>query len=44
MLQDPFLALYFFYCSYKKYDIIVGMYHDQVLTPIKTYLNLMQLI
>ena len=22
--------------SYKKYDVIIGMYHDQVLTPIKT--------
>ena len=23
----------------KKYDVIVGMYHDQVLTPIKLYLD-----
>ena len=22
--------------EYKKYDVIVGMYHDQVLTPFKT--------
>ena len=22
--------------QYKKYDVIVGMYHDQVLTPFKT--------
>ena len=22
--------------SYKKYDVVVGMYHDQVITPIKT--------
>ena len=22
--------------NYKKYDVIIGMYHDQVLTPIKT--------
>ena len=25
----------------KKFDVIIGMYHDQVLTPIKTYLNMM---
>ena len=23
----------------KKYDVIIGMYHDQVLTPIKTLFN-----
>jgi 4-hydroxythreonine-4-phosphate dehydrogenase len=23
----------------KKYDVVVGMYHDQVLTPIKTIYN-----
>jgi 4-hydroxythreonine-4-phosphate dehydrogenase len=22
--------------NYKKFDVIIGMYHDQVLTPIKT--------
>ena len=22
--------------NYKNYDVIVGMYHDQVLTPFKT--------
>ena len=27
--------------DYKKYDVIVGMYHDQVLAPLKLYLNLM---
>ena len=26
----------FFIQEYKKYDVIVGMYHDQVLTPFKT--------
>ena len=26
--------------SQKKFDIIVGMYHDQVLTPIKTIMGL----
>ena len=26
-----------------KFDIIVGMYHDQVLHPLKLYLNLMLL-
>ena len=29
--------------DFKKFDIIVGMYHDQV-APFKLYLNLMQLI
>ena len=23
----------------KKYDVILGMYHDQVLTPVKTLFN-----
>ena len=28
----------------KKYDLVIGMYHDQVLTPIKTLFALRQLI
>ena len=28
----------------KKFDLIIGMYHDQVLTPLKLFLNMMQLI
>ena len=28
----------------ENYDVILGMYHDQVLSPIKHYLSLMQLI
>jgi 4-hydroxy-L-threonine phosphate dehydrogenase PdxA len=26
----------------KKFDVILGMYHDQVLTPLKLYMNMMQ--
>ncbi len=32
----PYPADTIFIKEYKKYDIIVGMYHDQVLTPFKT--------
>ena len=34
----------FFKDNLKKFDVIVGMYHDQVLAPLKLYLDLMQLI
>ena len=30
--------------DYKNYDVIIGMFHDQVLAPFKQCLNLMQLI
>ena len=32
----PMSADSFFNSDYRKYDVIVGMYHDQVLTPLKT--------
>ena len=39
----PFPADTIFLEKMKKFDIIIRMY-DQVLTPIKHYLNMMQLI
>ena len=37
MLLVLFLLILFFYHKIeKKYDVVVGMYHDQVLTPLKT--------
>ena len=36
-VKGPFSAdTIFIKDNYKKYNIIIGMYHDQVLTPIKT--------
>ncbi len=35
-LVGPLVADTIFINDYKKFDVIVGMYHDQVLTPIKT--------
>ena len=36
-IKGPFPADTFFLSSnYKKFNLVVGMYHDQVLTPIKT--------
>ena len=36
-IQGPFSADTFFLKeNFEKYDIVIGMYHDQVLTPIKT--------
>ena len=35
-LKGPFGADTIFINDYKKYDVIIGMYHDQVLTPFKT--------
>ena len=35
-LYGPFAADSLFINNYKKYDVIVGMYHDQVITPFKT--------
>ena len=34
-LKGPFSSDTIFINDYKKYDIIVGMYHDQVLSPFK---------
>ena len=28
-----------FYNDYKNYDVIVGMFHDQVLAPVKTIIK-----
>ena len=36
ILTGPFPADTLFINDYKNYDIIIGMYHDQVLTPLKT--------
>ena len=39
-VRGPFSADSFFIKkNLKKYDVVVGMYHDQVLTPIKTIFN-----
>ena len=35
-IKGPIAADTIFVNNYKKYDVIVGMYHDQVLTPFKT--------
>mgnify|MGYP001497342847 CR=1 FL=1 len=35
-IYGPIVADTTFVNSYKKYDVVVGMYHDQVLTPFKT--------
>ena len=36
-ISGPFPAdTFFLKTNYKKYDLVIGMYHDQVLTPIKT--------
>ena len=41
-LSGPIPADTIFINDYKHFDIIVGMYHDQVLAPLNHYLNLMQ--
>ncbi len=39
-VEGPFAAdTFFLKKNIKKYDVVVGMYHDQVLTPIKTIFN-----
>ncbi len=38
-LNGPYAADSFFVNNYKKYDVVVGMYHDQVITPFKTLLK-----
>ena len=35
-LKGPLVCDTSFVINHKKYDVIVGMYHDQVLTPFKT--------
>ena len=35
-LKGPFSADTIFIQEYKKYDVVVGMFHDQVITPFKT--------
>lgn len=35
-VKGPMIADTFFINDYKKFDIIIGMYHDQVLVPFKT--------
>ncbi len=35
-VEGPLSADTFFVNNYKKYDVVVGMYHDQVLTPFKS--------
>ena len=35
-VTGPLSADTIFINNYKKYDVVVGMYHDQVITPFKT--------
>lgn len=35
-ISGPFIADTIFIKNYKNFDIIIGMYHDQILTPFKT--------
>ena len=35
-VHGPLVADTLFIQDYKKFDVIVGMYHDQVITPFKT--------
>ncbi len=35
-VEGPFASDTIFINDYKKFDVIIGMYHDQVLTPFKT--------
>ena len=39
-VEGPFPAdTFFLEKNLKKFDVVIGMYHDQVLTPIKTLFN-----
>ena len=39
-IEGPFPAdTFFLKRNINKYDVVIGMYHDQVLTPIKTLFN-----
>ena len=39
-IEGPFSAdTFFLQKNINKYDVVIGMYHDQVLTPIKTLFN-----
>ncbi len=38
-LSGPYSADSFFIDKYKNFDVVVGMYHDQVITPFKTLLK-----
>ena len=35
-IYGPFLQIPFLKSNYLKFDLVIGMYHDQVLTPIKS--------
>ncbi len=39
-IDGPMVADNFFKVDYKKYDVVVGMYHDQVLIPFKNFFKL----
>ena len=39
-IDGPMIADNFFKDDYKKYDVVVGMYHDQVLIPFKNFFRL----
>ena len=40
IINGPMVADNFFKDEYKKYDVVVGMYHDQVLIPFKNFFKL----
>ena len=41
-VNGPLVSDTLFINDYKNYDVIIGMYHDQIITPLKQYLNLTQ--
>ena len=43
-IKGPLVADTLFIKEYKNFDVIVGMYHDQVLAPLKLFSNFMQLM
>ena len=43
-IKGPLVSDNIFIKDYKNYDVLIGMYHDQVLSPFKSFLNLMQYI
>ena len=42
-IEGPYPLIHFLKNNIKKYDVIIGMYHDQVLTPLKLYIISTQL-
>ena len=43
-IDGPLVPDTVFMKEFKNYDVIVGMYHDQVLSPLNQFMDLMVLI